>query len=255
MIPETMINNNVKFTVSLQGNIAAGKTSFFKILKTKTEYLNRYSPLQFIFADEPLSEWDKKEYSNNTSSILDLFYHDKSKYAFQFQINAFTSRLIHLIKAANNLDRDGVLITERSMISDRMFFENLKSIVTETEYTIYQNFYDVICKNINSCEKVMIYFNTTPQLCYDRIIKRARGAEQNISLDYLKDLDIKHREMIVNFKLNGGRVIEVTWPTTDDIQKLSDIVDKVINLLLEVIDIQEMDISREKYDEIENKLV
>jgi deoxyadenosine/deoxycytidine kinase len=216
----------------------------------------------FLLLDEPLDEWRKEIYSIQTknninentemSSILNLFYKDMSKYGFLFQINAFTSRLknivdqISLIKDHNKNCRIHI-IAERSLRTDRLFFNNLyeNNVITQVEWDIYNNFFNLICNEIVKKEDIMIYLRVSPEKCYERTQKRDRKEEKNnqedgengdkktgVSLDYLKELYEQHEIMVNNFRLEKGKkVIDIDFEKDLDEEG----IDLVANNLMENI--------------------
>ena len=79
--------------VSVEGNIGSGKSTFLNYVKQQCAALEKV-----IILAEPVNEWETLTDSQG-SSIIELFYHDKEKYAFPFQMMAYISRLALLKKA------------------------------------------------------------------------------------------------------------------------------------------------------------
>ena len=101
--------------ISIEGNIGSGKTTLFNILEKKL-LLNDYNNKKFM--KEPIDNWLNLKDNSNTN-ILELFYRDKSKWSFSFQICAFISKIKELEKYL--IDSD-IIITERTVLTDRECF-------------------------------------------------------------------------------------------------------------------------------------
>ena len=85
--------------------------------------------------------------------------------------------------------------------------------IEKINYDIYLKWFDTFV-NDYPIENV-IYINTSSEVCFDRIIKRSRNGESNISLDYLIMCDKYHTSMIDNYdkknvlNLNGNNDIYI----------------------------------------------
>ena len=59
---------------------------------------------------------------------------------------------------------------------------------------------------------VIIYIHVPPNICLERVMKRNRGSENLISLEYLQKLDEKYEELLKNhkkvFKIDGTLSVE-----------------------------------------------
>lgn len=207
----------------------------------------------FVVMPEPLKEWDEKVYcyhdlpnddrealmkliasvdlnerdamsTSNDENIpmvshFDLFNINPQRYALSFQMIAKSIRLSSYFSILDKLPvlEKGTkltLITDRSMLTDQLFAENLEElgIMSKPEYCAYKRCYDITTKSINSKEKTIIYVPTDVKHCQDRIKKRGRLAEQNLPTSYLESLDRKHKELIHNF---NGHVISLDLMSHD----------------------------------------
>lgn len=183
--------------VSIDGNIGSGKSTLLQNLK---DYYNNNPNI--IFLKEPVDEWETIVDENNIT-ILENFYSNQEKYSFSFQMMAYISRL-SIIKDAINKNPNAIFITERSLMTDRyvfakMLFDNKK--IELINYKIYLKWFDNFYSEC-PIHKV-IYVNTIPKICYQRIIKRDRIGENNIPLNYLISCDKYHNEMLEKFKLEN----------------------------------------------------
>lgn len=176
--------------ISIEGNIGSGKSTLFE--KLKIHFANNKN---IIFVREPVDIWESIQDENGTT-ILEKFYQDQIKYSFSFQIMAYISR-INLLKETIKQHPGVTIITERSLYTDKMVFAKMLYDTHKIEYINYQiylNLFDTFKNDFNVDN--IIYIKTEPDICYNRILKRARNGENNISLDYLQLCDTYHNNMV-----------------------------------------------------------
>jgi deoxyadenosine/deoxycytidine kinase len=204
--------------VSIEGNIGSGKSTLLTNLK---KYFSNETNI--IFLREPVDEWSNITDENGVT-ILEKFYADQNKYAFSFQMMAYISRL-KLLKDAvteiknkqyeyiekktqnlyinfNEIKSDFnypsyVIITERSLYTDKMVFAKMlydSGKIENVNYQIYLNWFNEFTKEF-PVNKI-IYVRTDPEICHQRISIRSREGENNIPLDYLKSCDAYHEAML-----------------------------------------------------------
>jgi deoxyadenosine/deoxycytidine kinase len=176
--------------ISIEGNIGSGKSTLFE--KLKIHFANNKN---IIFVREPVDIWESIQDENGTT-ILEKFYQDQIKYSFSFQIMAYISR-INLLKETIKQNPGVTIITERSLYTDKMVFAKMLYDTHKIEYINYQiylNLFDTFKNDFNVNN--IIYIKTDPDICYNRILKRARNGENNISLDYLQLCDTYHNNMV-----------------------------------------------------------
>ena len=125
------------YIFSIEGNIGSGKSTIIKNIKNS---FIKYKNFKIIYLQEPVDIWESIVDENN-KNIIEHFYGDNVKYGFSFQMLAFISRNKLLNETiANNANENIVIITERSIFSDKNVFAKMlykdKSI-NEIEYQIY----------------------------------------------------------------------------------------------------------------------
>ena len=182
------LNNNI--IVTIEGNIGSGKSTLLQELKNHFK-----DNKQILFLDEPVQDWETIVDENGTT-MLKLFYENQHKHAFAFQMMAYISRLAILKKAIDN-NHDSVIITERCLYTDKMVFAKMlyeSNSISLENYTIYTKWFDTFTLDY-PIHKV-IYVNTHPSICYDRISKRARDGESTIPLEYLTNCHTYHENML-----------------------------------------------------------
>jgi deoxyadenosine/deoxycytidine kinase len=178
--------------LSIEGNIGSGKSTFLEMLKTHYKDDER-----IIFLREPVDEWEKiKDKEGNT--MLQKFYADQKTYSFPFQMMAYISRLSILRDVVKkNKNRDIIIITERSLYTDKYVFAKMlydQGKIEDATYQIYLHWFNEFAQDFPIGS--VVYVNTEPQKCYERINKRARAGEEIIPLSYLEDCHKYHEEFL-----------------------------------------------------------
>jgi deoxyadenosine/deoxycytidine kinase len=176
--------------ISIEGNIGSGKTTLLQNLK---EFFSKIPTM--IFLREPVSEWESiKDSAGKT--MIQKFYQDQTTYSFSFQMMAYISRLALLKETVEN-NPDAIIITERSLHTDKMVFAKMlydDDKIEDVNYQIYLKWFDTFAKDF-PVEKI-IYVKADPEICQQRIARRSRNGEDNIPLDYLKKCHDYHNSMI-----------------------------------------------------------
>ena len=192
------MSESVSYTfVSIEGNIGSGKSTLLANLR---EYFKDNKSV--IFLKEPVDEWAKIK-DKNGITILEKFYTDQEKNSFSFQMMAYVSRIKVLrdtLKEKNicqNKSNNYIIITERSLYTDKMVFAKMlydSGKIEDVNYQIYLNWFDTFSGEF-PVHKV-IYVKASPDKCYERIVKRSREGEENIPLDYLTACSLYHDNML-----------------------------------------------------------
>ena len=182
--------------VSIEGNIGSGKSTLLSNLRQHYE-----NNSNVVFLKEPVDEWEKIK-DENGETILKKFYADQEKYSFPFQMMAYVSRLKVLRDTLKTIktdteDKNIIIITERSLYTDKMVFAKMlydSKKIEHVNYQIYLNWFDTFSDEF-PVNKV-VYVKTSPDKCYHRIVKRSRTGEENIPLEYLTSCSIYHDNML-----------------------------------------------------------
>ena len=196
--------------ISIEGNIGSGKSTILNYLKDLYK-----DSIEIIFLEEPVSEWSKIKDKNN-ETILEKFYNNQKKYSFAFQMMAYISRL-SILKETIAKYPNAIIITERCLNTDRYVFAKMlydDEKLEDVEYQIYINWFD----HFSYLQKIQktIYLKTDPHTCYNRINKRNRDGESNISVDYLKSCHDYHENMINTISINDILIINSNIDTEKD---------------------------------------
>lgn len=213
--------HNRVLKIAVEGNIATGKSSFIDLLD--------HAKQEWAVIPEPVAKWtnvsakcdghDVSSSQQHGGNLLKLFYDDINRWAYTFQSYVLFSRLRTQQKPPPSSilqRRNPVLFYERSWHSDRDIFarncyEN--GAMTETEWNVYQECSDYLIKVISSDSYKLdglIYLRADPEVCYQRMHKRARPEEECVSLEYLTSLHDKHERLFYDRQTYGAKFLENT---------------------------------------------
>ena len=174
--------------VSIEGNIGSGKSTFLKYVK---EHCTNTPGV--IILPEPVDKWEELR-DHDGSTIIELFYKDKDKYAFPFQMMAYISRLALLREAVSKLSQvgGGVIVCERSLLCDRYVFASMlrdSKHIGDVEFAIYTKWFDHFISDLPRHH--MLYLKTSPEIALQRVRGRDRKGE-SIPLSYLESCNNYH---------------------------------------------------------------
>lgn len=180
---------------SLDGNIGSGKSTFLEYLSKQFGKL--VFGRQIIYLKEPVDVWESIQDSEG-NTILKKFYSDQKRYSFSFQMMAYISRLALLQKTIKE-NPDTIIITERCVHTDKNVFAKMlydSGMIEEIEYKIYLQWFDTFIEELPLSG--IIYMDTPPKLCQERIETRGRDGE-SIPLDYLVSCDKYHKDWMKTY--------------------------------------------------------
>lgn len=173
--------------ILFEGNIAAGKSTVGRRL-AESEL--------FGFVEEPVGAW-QQDFDEN---LLDLFYRDTNRWAFTFQLAAFTTRAKTWTEVLAIIDHRNVVL-ERSIYCDRYVFAKncyQSGLMKKTEWQLYCKLWDWLESNWCAEPDKIVYLRTPAEVCLERIETRGRAEETTIPIEYLRDLEVLHDEWLID---------------------------------------------------------
>lgn len=185
--------------ISIDGGIGAGKSTILNKLRDANPDIH--------YIDEPVDTWTALK-NEEGESLLEVFYKDKRRWSYTFQNCAILSRYRNTIRAidewraecARNPEaaRNNVFITERCLETDYNVFAQMlrdDGCIDGLEWDLYKQWYRQL---IGTCTPLsgIIYVHAPPDVCNERIHKRAREGEEGIPVEYLTNLDKYHKRWI-----------------------------------------------------------
>lgn len=195
--------------ISIEGNIGVGKSTliniFSQLLKNNCEIIY-----------EPVDLW--LTITDGEKNILQLFYDDKKKWAFVFQMIAGLSIIENITKILKKTTNKYIFL-DRSFLTTKYTFEKMlydSGDLNEIEHTTYKLLCSHYENNIYKDYKhIHIYLKCDPEVSFERIKKRNRTEESNITLEYLTELSKYHDEWLL--KNDNVLVIDCNNNTLDNI--------------------------------------
>ena len=194
--------------VSVDGNVGAGKSTFLSHLQAAMP------DVEVVL--EPVGEWMRLKDASG-KSLLELFYEDKSRWAYTFQNCAILTRLRTILSAMRTTTKR-VILTERSVLTDRyVFAEMLKASgdISTLEWTLYMKWFDTFAADLPI--RGIIYVTTSPSTSAERIVRRGRHGEEHIPLDYLQALEAQHERWLAATELPVLRISTEPGTKTEDL--------------------------------------
>jgi len=183
--------------ISIEGNIGAGKSYLLSSM--------RKAHPEYCFIDEPVEFWESLRNEDNLS-LLEVFYADQRRWSYTFQNCALLSRFKNIESTVNKKReevmkslKDHVLhgstfkpvpvvfITERCLDTDKEVFAKLlfqSKQLDKLEYKLYETWYNLISDKATQLSAI-VYVDTLPDLCDERIKIRSRDGESSIPKEYL----------------------------------------------------------------------
>ena len=199
--------------VAVAGNIGVGKTHLTTLLANHLGWRAYYEPV----IDSP---------------YLDDFYLDMERWSFHLQVY-FLSQRFEIHRAM--LETPGPCIQDRTIYEDKeIFAETLhrRGLMSERDYSNYRELFDAMTSFLRAPDLV-VYLRAGVDTLVERICKRGRDCEREISEDYLRELNDAY-EAWAN---RAGTLTSVLTVETDhldlvtDENAVSDVLDRIVGRL------------------------
>ena len=197
------MNKNFKIII-IEGNIGSGKSSLLELLRKRHKNIKTFE--EDVCAWEPyfkLALKNKKHYYLLQKKILTHYLNIKTE--------------IELLSRTENFN---LFILERSAYSALHVFTKialLNNVITQNEYGELNNLFELSKLK----DTIILFINTSPTVCYERIKNRGRNFEQNINLHYLQQIHNMYDTCIFQYIIKG------TGDTEQIYKKFIDIVKKL----------------------------
>jgi deoxyadenosine/deoxycytidine kinase len=177
-----------QINVVVEGSIGAGKSTLIKYMK---ELDKAYNKIEFY--EEPVDQWMNFQGHN----LLQEFYKDPKENAFALQSYINLTKVKQFVSKTNKPIR----LFERSLASSQKCFMPIlfkNELLSAKETDILKSWADTLSEWFPNQLKIdkVIYLQTNPDKCLERISQRNRSEESNISYEYLVDLHKAHETWI-----------------------------------------------------------
>lgn len=161
--------------ISIAGNIGVGKTTLAKELAGHFECNALFEPY-------------------DANPFMPEVYAGKNELALDSQLFFLTNRV-------EQLNRDN-LVSGKIYISDYVFDKELiytGALLNSRQLELYEEIYRNSVANVTT-PVLVLYLRDSVQNCLERIHNRNRPYEQQIKLDFLKQLDNDYEQLFLNWK-------------------------------------------------------
>jgi deoxyadenosine/deoxycytidine kinase len=155
--------------IAIEGNIGVGKTTFSKMLSKKLDC----KLILEEFADNP---------------FLPKFYKNPERYAFSLELFFMAERYRQLGEVR---DQD---LFSKGLVSDYFFVKSklfAKNNLTDDELLLFNRLSDIALNNLPKPD-LILYLHSDVNRLQQNIYKRGREYEQDISDDYLMNIQQKY---------------------------------------------------------------
>jgi len=169
--------------VLFEGVIAAGKTEMVRALVAEINRRRDVARAQgslsapsAVAIFEPVPKWER-------IGILANFYADPRRYGYSFQTYVYITQIQEIQEAVARVDpaaiANTVFVLERSPISDEIFMELQRGVVSDTEMDMYESwrrtFEPLIPLDLATAR--VYYLNPSLDVCQKRLAARNRMGE------------------------------------------------------------------------------
>ncbi|MBX7225499.1 MAG: deoxynucleoside kinase [Chitinophagales bacterium] len=194
--------------IAVAGNIGSGKSTLTEMLAKHYGWTPRYEDVE-----------------NNP--YLNDFYGDMPRWSFNLQVYFLNSRLQQIVEIQQG---DETVIQDRTIYEDaHIFAPNLHELglMSKRDFENYINLFRTICRQISPPD-LLIFLNSSLSTLVTQIEKRGRPYEDNIRLDYLKQLNQYYNNWIENYKEGPLLIINVDeLKFADNPEDFGEVINKI----------------------------
>ena len=193
--------------IAIAGNIGSGKTTLTRLLSKHFGWKPHFE------------EVDNYPY-------LESFYEDMKRWSFNLQIYFLNSRFRQVMEIRKSGDN---IIQDRTIYEDAYIFAaNLydMGLMETRDYENYQALFELMSSFLQAPD-LLIYLRASVPTLVRQIQKRNRDYEQSIRLDYLKALNKRYENWIVNYNKGKLLIIESDNIDLEKPEDLSLVIDDI----------------------------
>lgn len=187
--------------IGIFGSIGIGKTTLAEILHDK---------YKIPIVSEPVE----------SNPYLNLFYSDPVKYATITQMFFLISRYEYMCTLGPSKK-----IYDRTIYEDHVFadVQHQDGNINDTDYKTYEKYYNLMV-GLLPVPDIIIYLHAPVEVLLERIKKRGRKCEENISKTYLDKLETHYENLYKKIADSGINIQKVEW-INYDLGKIYSIID------------------------------
>jgi deoxyguanosine kinase len=162
----------------IEGNIGAGKTSLASMIAKK----HNARLILEQYADNP---------------FLPKFYQDQERYSFQLELSFLAARYRQLHRELTSLDLFQPLTVADYFFSKSLIFAKITLQIDE--YNLYRQLFDIIHQQLPTPD-LYVYLYVSIEKLFSNIRKRGRSYEQEITPEYLENVQHGYLEYLRSLK-------------------------------------------------------
>ncbi len=174
--------------IAIAGNIGSGKSTLTKMLA------HHYG-------------WEARFEAVDHNPYLDDYYKDIHRWSFNLEVYFLKERFRDLIAIQH---ADHTIVQDRSIFEGvYVFMQNNKAMgnLSDRDYNTYMELFEQMLEVVKYPD-LMIYLHSSVPHLVGNIQKRGRDYEQQIQLEYLKNLNSRYDDFIYNRYKGRVMVIE-----------------------------------------------
>ncbi len=221
---KTILKENM--LIAIEGNIGTGKSTIIEYLKQKYK-----DDSNILFIEEPLNKWLNLK-DTDGQNILGKFYETPERWSYSFQMHAFITRAKDII---SNQTKANIIIIERSIMTDRNVFASIlkdSGKISELEWKLYQEWFNWLTEHFTCITPdSYIYLKADPMISYQRMVKRTRDEESNVSLEYIQSVTDKHDSWLEKSEKSPVYIIEVNRDFVGDSVFREEVIDRIVKVI------------------------
>ena len=164
-LKDRLISGGIKY-LAIEGNVGAGKTTLARLLAGETEAR--------LFLEEV-----------DDNPFVEKFYDDMPGYGFQAQIFFLLNRYRQQLEISQQDLFSELMIADYLFAKDTIYAH---AVLGDDELVLYNRLHSMLETKIVKPDLV-IYLQATPEVLLQRIRKRGRNFEKDVSDDYLSGLN------------------------------------------------------------------
>ncbi len=205
--------------IVIAGNIGSGKTTLTNML------VRHYG-------------WEPRLESVQYNPYLDDYYKDMKRWSLNLEVYFLKERFRDLLDIAQS---------EKTIIQDRSIFEGVYIFtannfdmgnMSQRDFETYMGLFESMMM-IARQPDLMVYLRASVPHLVDHIQRRGRDYEQNMQLDYLKNLNARYEDFINN--KYTGRVLTIDVDDKDFLYSREDFAGVIKQIDAQLADIQQVD--------------
>jgi len=199
--------------IAIEGNIGAGKTTLAH--KIAADFNGKI--VLERFADNP---------------FLPLFYEDQNRYAFPLEMSFLADRYQQFTDDTSQYD-----LFKNFMVSDYDIYKSLifaQVTLHKEEFELYKKLFNLMYKEVKKPTIYVYLYQRTDRLL-ENIKKRGRDYEQNITSEYLENINQGYFDFIKSYPEQNNLIIELG--DLDFVESQEDyevIIDKILKFAIQL---------------------